>query len=423
MMRMSPGEAFRAGLARAATLPERWQAGVAYNPFTRRTADDPYPGYAALRERSPVHRSRLLGAWVVSRYADVDAILRDHRRFGTDPRKAALPRRQRRRLPPEHELTMLTLDPPDHTRLRALVSQAFTRSRVHALEGRIRRVVAELLDAIDDPAGFDLMAAVARPLPAIVIAEILGIPAADRDRFIRWADQRARLFEPTVSRRERRLAGRASRECNAYLTGIIARRRREPRDDLLSALVHAEAAGERLSGQELLNMVRMLIVAGTETTTNLIGNGMLALLRHPAELAWLRADPGCIPRAVEELLRYDAPVQATFRRALADCEVNGATVRRRDTVVVLLGAANRDPAVFDDPDRLDVARDGRAHVALGRGIHHCLGTMLARLEGRIVLEMLLARFAPIELAGPRPRFHRNLVLRGLRSLPLRCTGT
>ena len=167
---MSPGEAFRAGLARAVTLPERWQAGVAYNPFTRRMADDPYPGYAALRERSPVHRSRLLSAWVVSRYADVDAILRDHRRFSTDPRKAALPRRQRRRLPPAHELTMLTLDPPDHTRLRALVSQAFTRARVNALEAHIRSIVGELLDAIDDPTGFDLMAAVAKA------------PAGHRDR-------------------------------------------------------------------------------------------------------------------------------------------------------------------------------------------------------------------------------------------------
>lgn len=421
MMGMSPGDAFRAGLARAVTLPERWQTGVAYNPFTRRMANNPYPAYAALREQSPVHRSRLLGAWVVSRYADVDAILRDHRRFSTDPRKAALPRRQRRRLPPDHELTMLTLDPPDHTRLRALVSQGFTRARVHALEARIRNVLGDLLGEIHDPAGFDLMAAVARPLPAIVIAEILGIPAADRNRFTRWADQRARLIEPTVSLRERRIAGRASREFNAYLRAIIAARRGAPRDDILSALVHAEAEGGRLSGQELLNMVRMLIVGGTETTTHLVGNGMLALLRHPAELERLRREPGLMPGAVEELLRYDAPVQATFRRALADCEVNGATVRRRETVVVLLGAANRDPAAFDDPDRLDVAREGRAHVALGRGIHHCLGTMLARLEGRIALEMLLERFPRIELLDPRPRFHRNLVLRGLCSLPLRCT--
>ncbi len=165
-------------------------------------------------------------------------------------------------------------------------------------------------------------------------------------------------------------------------------------------------------------MMRMLIVGGTETTTNLIGNGMLALLRHPAELARLRAAPGLIPGAIEEVLRYDAPVQATFRRVLADCVVSGTTVRRRETVVLLLGAANRDPAAFANPDRLDVTRDGPAHVAMGRGIHHCLGALLARLEGRIALEMLLERFPQIELAGPRPRFHRNVVLRALHALPL-----
>ena len=193
-----------------------------------------------------------------------------------------------------------------------------------------------------------------------------------------------------------------------------------PRDDILSALAHAEDGGERLSERELLNILRLLLVAGNETTTNLIGNGMLALLAHPDQLARLRDDPGLMPGAVDELLRFDAPGQTSFRRALTDCAVNGFEVRARDNVAVLIGAANRDPAVFEEPDRLDVGRAHNPHLSLGRGIHHCLGAPLARLQGRIAFEMLLERFARIELPGPRPKYHHGIVLRGLRSLPLRC---
>ena len=197
-------------------------------------------------------------------------------------------------------------------------------------------------------------------------------------------------------------------------------RRRAPRDDILSALAHAEDGGERLSEREMLNLLRLLLIAGNETTTNLIGNGMLALLRHPDQLARLREDPGLLPAAVEELMRFEPPVQMTFRRARADCAVNGFEVRARDNIAVLIAAANRDPAVFGDPDRLDVGRAPCPHLSLGRGIHHCLGALLARLEGRVAFEMLLERFARIELAGGRPRFRDGILLRGLESLPLRC---
>ena len=413
-------EAARTVFAGAAVLGERWRTGVAYNPLSDRTAQDPYPVYAALRERDPVHRSRLMNAWMFARHADADAILRDHRNFGSDPRKGTLTARQQAMLPAPDEFTMLFLDPPDHRRLRALVNKAFTPRAVQALEPRIRATLAALLDDIDDPGGFDLMRAVAHPLPVIVIAEMLGVPPGDRARFAVWSAQRARLLEPTVSPRERRAAQIATAEFDAFFRAIVEQRRAAPGDDIVSALVQAEDEGERLTERETLNMLRRRLIAGNETTTNLIGNGMLALLRNPGELRRLREDPGLIPSAVEELLRFDSPVQATFRRALADCEVNGFELRRRDNLVVLVGSANRDADAFADPDRLDVGRGEAAHLSFGRGIHHCLGAPLARLEGRIVLEMLLERFPRIELRDERPRFRKSIVLRGLRSLPLRC---
>ena len=411
-------ETARVLLAHAATAGERWRTGVAWNPLSDRMAQDPYPVYAAMRRRSPVHRSRLANAWLFSRHTDADAILRDHRRFASDPRKGRLTRRQQAMLPPGEEFTMLSLDPPDHTRLRALVNKAFTSRAVDALEPHIRATAAALLDKVD-ASGFDLMAALAQPLPVIVIAGMLGVPGEDRDRFRLWSDRRARLLEPTVSPRERAVAMQAGRDFDRYFRSIVAERRAEPRDDILSALVQAEDEGERLTERETLNMLRLLVMAGNETTTNLIGNGMLALLRNPDQLRRLRDDPGLIPTAVEELLRYDAPAQAFFRRALADGEVNGFALRKGDNVILLIGAANRDEQAFDDPDRLDVGRAECPHLSLSRGIHYCLGAPLARLEGRIVLETLLERFPDIELLDDRPRFRSGVVLRGLESLPLR----
>ncbi len=421
-MTSSLSEAIRSVMAGAMLLRERWQSGVAYNPLSARMAQDPYPVFAALRDRDPVHRSRLINAWLFTRYSDVDAILRDHRHFSSDPRKGTLSRRQRNLLPPADEFTMLFLDPPDHTRLRALVTKAFTRNPVNALEPRIRSIMASLLDDIEDPSGFDLMEAVARPLPVIVIAEMLGVPPQDRARFSIWSAQRARLLEPTIGPRERRIGDAASRAFDAYFRSIIEQRRTEPCDDIVSALVQAEDGGGRLSEREMLNMLRLLLIAGHETTTNLIGNGVLALLRNPGELQRLREEPSLIPGAVEELLRFDSPSQMGIRRALADCEVNGFPLRRRDNIVLLFGAANRDPDAFENPDRLDVGRGARSHLSFGRGIHHCLGAPLARLECRIALEMLLERFSRFSLLADPPRFRRSVVIRGLQSLPLRCTN-
>ena len=414
---MAMRDAIRSVAVNALLLRERWQSGVSYNPLSAEMAQDPYPTYAKLRGRDPVHRSRLMDAWVFSRFGDADAILRDHRHFSSDPRKRAASGR-RASLPDMDEPSMLFLDPPDHTRLRALVNKAFTPRAVAALEPRVRELMTTLLDAVDDPAAFDLMEAVAKPLPVIVIAEMLGIPPEDRAQFAAWSDQRARILEPTLSPAERETAEAAMRSLDEYLMPIISERKADPKDDIISALAQAEEEGDKLTEREVLIMLRLLLVAGNETTTNLIGNGALALLRHPDQLAALRDDPGLIPSAVEELLRFDSPVQVDMRSVRDDCDVNGFPLRRGDSVVMLLGAANRDPDRFEAPDRLDVRRGDQNHLAFGRGIHHCLGAPLARLEGRVVLEALIERFGSMRLLDDRPAFRSSVVLRGLLSLPV-----
>ena len=414
---MAMRDAIRSVAVNALLLRERWQSGVSYNPLSAEMAQDPYPTYAKLRGRDPVHRSRLMDAWVFSRFADADAILRDHRHFSSDPRKRVASGR-RASLPNVEEPSMLFLDPPDHTRLRALVNKAFTPRAIAALEPHIRDLMTTLLDAVDDPSAFDLMEAVAKPLPVIVIAEMLGIPPEDRAQFAVWSDQRARILEPTLSPEEREAADAAMRALDDYLAPIISERKADPRDDIISALAQAEEEGDKLTEREVLIMLRLLLVAGNETTTNLIGNGVLALLRHPDQLAALREDPGLIPSAVEELLRFDSPVQVDMRSVLDDCDVNGFPLRRGDSVVMLLGAANRDPDRFQAPDRLDVRRGDQNHLAFGRGIHHCLGAPLARLEGRVVLEALIERFGSMRLIEDRPAFRSSVVLRGLLALPV-----
>lgn len=409
--------AWRALALNIRLLPERWQSGVAYNPLAAAMARDPYPVYAKLRRHSPTHHSRLMDALVLSRYADVDAVLRNHARFSNDPdnrrpsKIAAMP------IPDQRSI--LFMDPPDHTRLRGLINKAFTRAAINALEPRVRALMGALLDAIDDPSGFDLMEAVAGPLPVMVIAEMLGVPQEDRAQFRRWSDRRARLLEPTLTPAERQAAVATSEELDAYFLPLIRRRRAEPRDDIMSGLAQAEERGDTLSETEMLLLLRLLLVAGTETTTNLIGNGMLALLRHPNQLQALRENPGLIPGAVDELLRYDAPVQMDLRSAKEDCALNGAALRQGQDVILLLGSANRDPEVFADPDRLDFSRPKQDHIAFGRGIHYCLGAALAHLEGRVAFEMLLEHFAELRLLTSRPAFRNSVVLRGLQTLPLR----
>jgi cytochrome P450 len=407
---------------RAMLVQEWWQSGVTYNPLSPRVYTNPYPTYAALRAKDPVHWSPLMDSWVLSRYADVDTVLRDHKRFSSDGRnRTPSRRRQTQSAMAGGEPSMLFLDPPDHTRLRALVNKAFTPQAIEALKPRIQSIVTDLLDQIDTPEAFDLIEALAYPLPVIVMAELLGVPPRDRVQFKRWSERRVRLLEPTIKPHEVQEAIQAGNALDAYFLGIINERRQEPRHDLISSLVAAEEAGDKLTEREMVVMLRLLLLAGNETTTNLIGNGMLALLQHPEQLQRLRDDPSLMPVAVEELLRYDPPVQVDGRTVLEDVEIRGRQVRKGQGVVLLLGAANHDPEVFHHPERLDIARQEASNIAFGRGIHHCLGAPLARLEGRIAFASLLERYSDIRLLSTRPAFKDNIVLRGLRTLPISAT--
>jgi cytochrome P450 len=405
-------------------LWQEWrQSGVTYNPLSSRVYLNPYPKYAELRRKAPIHWSPLMDAWVVTRYTHVDTILRDHKRFSNDPRQ-----RRRTRVPRTTAmveqgggLSMLFVDPPEHTRLRSLVNKAFTPQAIAALMPRITAIVNELLDQIPDPSRFDLIETLAYPLPVMVMAELLGIPAQDRAQFKRWSERRARVIEPTITTREIRAANEAMHETEAYFRTIIAARRQEPRDDLISTLLAEEESGEQLSEDELLVMLRLLLIAGNETTTNLIGNGLLALLRHPEQWQMLRANPSLIDSAVEECLRYDTPVQVDFRVALEETEIGQQRLRRGQGMMLLLGAANRDPEMFSDAERFDITRRDANHLAFGRGVHHCLGAQLARVEGRLAFTGLLARFRDLRLLTPTPPYKNNVVLRGLRALPLGAT--
>jgi pimeloyl-[acyl-carrier protein] synthase len=415
---MSLSNLFQPLVIRALLAWEWWQSGVTYYPLATHMYNNPYPTYAKLRAHDPIHWNIVSHSWVFSRYRDVEAILRDHARFSNDARhRQDLPAHQSSAAYPRGP-SMLFLDPPDHTRLRALVQRAFTPHALEALTPRIRQIAVDLLDQIADPMAFDVMETLGTPLPVIVMAELLGVPPEDRARFGHWSHQRARVLEPSISPRERRDAVEAAQQFDVYFLGIIKQRRAEPRDDLISALVAAEAAGDQLTQDELLVMLRLLLVAGNETTTNLIGNSLLALLRHPDQLQLLRQDLSLMASAVEELLRYDAPVQVDGRTALEAVEIGGRHIQKGQGIVALIGAANRDPEVFSHPERLDITRREASHLAFGRGIHHCLGAPLARLEARIAFEALLERFAEIRLLTEHPPFKDNVVLRGPKALPI-----
>jgi hypothetical protein len=389
---------------------------VEFNPFLPEFIENPFPVYHRLRTEDPVHESPM-GLWVLTRYDDVAGMLRDAR-FG---RKGFDTLLQARFGEAGFDLSMLFRDPPDHTRLRALVSKAFTPRVVEEMRERIQGIVDALLDRAQDVGHMDVIADLAYPLPVIVICEMLGVPAETRDRFRHWSVDIARSLdaialptEPEVIER-----GTAARHALAdYFRGLIAERRRHPKADLLSDLIAAEEQGDKLTEGELMATVLLLFVAGHETTVNLIGNGTLALLRHPAELRALRADPALIGSAVEELLRYDGPVQRTGRMPNTDVEVGGRTIPKGALVLGLIGAANRDPAHFPDPDRLDITRSDNRHLGFGWGIHFCLGAPLARLEAQIAILALARRMPRLALATARPEWRRASTLRGLTALPV-----
>ena len=408
-------------------------AQTAYDAITRLLAGEPeakanpVPLYHAIRDHDPIYfrESPYGNAWHLTHYADIAAALKDprfsaDRNFGdgNDSRMQEVSAVEQERIQEFRrysELWMLTRDPPDHTRLRGLVLKAFTPRVVESLRPHIQTIVDDLLAAIGAQRETDVIQSLAYPLPATVIAELLGVPVSDRDRFRRWSDSLV-----NVQSFQDEAAFADFREMVSYLRDAAHARGEALSDDLLSNLIAAREANDALTEDELIAQAMLLLVAGHETTTNLIGNGLLALMNHPDELAKLESNPALLPNAVEELLRYDSPVQFTTRTVMQDLEFGGKRMARGQTVFLWLGAANHDPAQFPDPDTLDLARVGaKAHLSFATGIHFCIGAALARMEGQIALGAFLHRYPHVHRGESGPvQWRPNPTLRGLALLPV-----
>lgn len=402
-----------------------------YNLYGDDFRRDPYCIYAQMRQHDPVWR-RLTSdgqtaIWLITRYEDGIKILRDHKRFVKNLRNTRTPDELTAMPPdpPQIQLLsnhMLHLDGADHTRLRSLVNQAFTAKVVEEMEPRVRAIANELLDKVEPQGHMELIHDYALPLPIIVIAELLGIPAQDQHHFHRWS----RAFvtpSPNAQASEKKLAktGRQMQEFTDYFRQIFAQRQQDPQPDLITSLLQVEEDGDRLTESDLLSMLVLLIVTGHETAVNLIGNGMLALLNHPDQLAKLKQNPALIDSAIEEIVRYDCPVErATIRYAAEEITIHGQTIARGDIVYVVLGSLNRDPAQFPDPTTFNIERSDNKHLGFGIGPHYCLGAPLGRLEGRVGITELLRRFPDIELSLPPDelKWRAIPIMRGLQQMPL-----
>ena len=394
-----------------------------FNPFLPSFMRDPYRAYAALRSEEPVHRSMALEAWVVTGYEQCDQILRDHATFSSDASNARgnmaqMLNEQRLQSPLGQVATLLTSDPPEHTRLRGVINRGFTPRTVERQRSHIDGIAATLMERAAAGSSFDVMADLAQPLPVIVIAELLGVAPADRDLFTQWSAVIAGATNMFSSLEQIDEIRATTLELIDYFAPVIEQRRSQPRDDLISALVHGEEGDDdRLSGEEVLAFCILLLVAGNETTTNLIGNGTLALMANPQQQAALREQPALLSAAVEELARYDSPVQGVVRFALARSVVGGCTIEQGDAVLAMLGAANRDPARFSEPDVLDLRRSEARPLSYGAGIHACLGASLARMEAEIAIAALVRGFEALGPPPQQPERGGTFLLRGLRSLP------
>lgn len=400
-------------------------ADLHYDLFSSQFKADPFPTFADLREQDPIYPHIAPDGstiWYISRYDDVVDVLKDNESFVKNKRNTLLPEEIKPNQTPTFMYrlineNMLFSDPPDHTRLRGLVNQAFTPRRIEQMAPRIQAIADALLDKVADHGEMDLIADFALPLPTIIITDMLGIPEADRDEVQDWSQAIIAPGRHGLSYKDRR---RKVRTFVEYLQDLFTERQRQPQDDLTTALVQAEEAGERLSVPELSSMVALLLVTGHETTVNLIGNGVLALLKHPDQLALVKQGEG-LETAVEELLRYDGPVEtSTTRWVRRDVVYKGHEMKRGDVVRVVLASANRDGCQFHDADKLDVTRKQNKHLAFGHGIHYCLGAPLARVEGKIALQTLFGRFPDLRLAVEASdlEWRSGVLFRGLKRLPL-----
>ncbi|HYB42383.1 MAG TPA: cytochrome P450 [Candidatus Methylomirabilis sp.] len=390
--------------------------GVELTPLDPVFRADPHPVLARLREGEPVHCDQVLTRWFLTRARDIDRLLRD-RTMSVDPRRANEGTFMRifERF---NDFSMLFQDPPTHTRLRALVSRAFTPRAVERLGPRIREIADELLAGVAGQARIDLIEAFAGPLPVIVIAEMLGVDPGDRRDFKRWSDAQAASLNPLLTEEERAAVNAADEELEEYLRRALAERRAAPREDLIGAMIAAEDAGDQLTDAEIVTMSELLLAAGNVTTTDLIGNGLWVLLRHPDQLRKLRDDPALITNAVEEILRFESPVVQAARITTADVEIDGCPVRRGESVVASLAAANRDPADYREPDCFDITRTDAHHRSFGGGAHFCLGAPLARLEAQIAIAAFLERFPRARLAEEPLEWRALPGFRGLARLPV-----
>ncbi|GCB47339.1 cytochrome P450 [Streptomyces sp. NL15-2K] len=395
---------------------------LAFDPWDPAFVADPYPAYAELRAHGRVHYYEPTNQWLVPHHADVSALLRDRRlgrtyqhRFTHEDFGRTAPAAEHEPFHTLNDHGMLDLEPPDHTRIRRLVSKAFTPRTVEQLKPYVHGLANDLVAALVEAGGGDLLTDVAEPLPVAVIAEMLGIPESDRAPLRPWSADICGMYELNPSQEVAARAVRASVEFSEYLKELIAERRKKPGEDLISGLIAAHDEGDRLTEQEMISTCVLLLNAGHEATVNATVNGWWALFRNPGQLASLRADHSLIPSAVEELMRYDTPLQLFERWVLDEIEIDGTTIPRGAEIAMLFGSANHDPEVFADPRRLDLTREDNPHISFSAGIHYCIGAPLARIELAASMTALLERAPTLSLAA-EPRRKPNFVIRGLEGL-------
>ncbi|MEH2078582.1 MAG: cytochrome P450 [Nostoc sp.] len=390
---------------------------------------NPYPTYHRLRESDPVHKYFVGGDWILTRYADVKAVLKSGR-VRTDDRPKSIQERNKYLQDKEKNLNTLAfttsrflfyMNPPDHTRLRALVGKGFSPVVVERLRPHIQEIVDELLDKVRHKGSMDIVADLASPLSITVISKLLGIPKEAQQQLHQWINVLSRILDPLVSLQEYEAMNKATEEIQEYLRTLIAEREKNPQADLISNLIAAKEQNDRLSQKEILAVCTLLFAAGEETTGNTIGNGMLALLQHPHQIEQLKREPTKIQSAVEEIIRYDSAIQMLTRIATDNLEIGNRTIKAGEKIVLCLGAANRDPAQFPEPDELNINREQNQHVAFADSIHYCLGAALARVEAQIAINTLIQQFPDLKLASNKLEWKKSIVIRGLKALPITFT--